>query len=354
MTSRKYPWLALVITCVFSICSVPAFSQAGSQGTVLVTATDSTGAVVPGASLELTDRSTNSVRAGASARNGSYSFVGLPIGTYSLKVSKQGYATQLLQRIVVDASRTTAVSAILTVGEVAQVVDVTGSSTPVLETSSNAIGTVVDMKQLEDLPLQGRDLTSFSTLVPGYNGTFNGLPSTDQGSNIDGVVGNSNRLKFVGNTQPAVSPRLESIEQMTVQMDQLDLNAGFGQSSTQLNFVSRSGTNHFHGRAYEDFRNSGLNANSWQNNAAGVRKNKLILNDFGVSVGGPLLHDKLFFFGTYAMSKQPGSLSATNNFFTSAAQQGNFTYQGTDGNTHSVNVFNLASQSNPSLPTKMK
>ncbi len=339
----------LAVACAFGISSVPAFAQAGSQGTILITATDSTGAVVPGASLELTERSTNSIRNGASERTGTYSFVGLPIGTYSLKVSKQGYATQLLQRIIVDASRTTAVTAVLTVGQVAQVVDVTATSTSVLETSSNAIGTVVDMKQIEDLPLQGRDLTSFSTLVPGYNGTFNGLPSTDQGSNIDGVVGNSNRMKFVGNTQPAVSPRLESIEQMTVQTDQLDLNAGFGQSSTQLNFVSRSGTNHFHGRLYEDFRNSGLNANSFQNNAAGVRKNKLILNDFGVSVGGPLLHDRLFFFGSFAMSKQPGSLSATNNFFTSAAQQGNFTYQGTDGNTHSVNVLNLASQSNPSL-----
>ncbi|HEY5215142.1 MAG TPA: TonB-dependent receptor [Acidobacteriaceae bacterium] len=353
MISRNYPWVALMIACVLSIGAVPAFSQAGSQGTVLVTAADSTGAVVPGANLELTDRSTNSVRTGASARTGSYSFVGLPIGTYSLKVSKQGYATQLLQRIVVDASRTTTVAAVLTVGEVAQVVDVTGSSTPVLETSSNQIGMVVDMKQIEDLPLQGRDLTSFSTLVAGYNGTFNGLPSTDQGSNIDGVVGSSNRMKFTGNTQPAVSPRLESIQQMTVQTDQLDLNAGFGQSTTQLNFVSRSGTNHFHGRAYEDFRNSGLNANSWENNAAGVRKNKLILNDFGASVGGPLLHDKLFFFGSYAMSKQPGSLSATNNFFTSAAQQGNFSYQGTDGSAHSVNVFSLATQSNPSLPASV-
>lgn len=350
MFCRNRTGLALAIVCALSIPSLPAVSQAGSQGTVVITATDSTGAMVAGASLELVDRSTNSIRSGSSERTGSYTFVGLPIGTYSLKVSKPGYTTQLLQRIVVDASHTTSVATVLTVGEVAQVVDVTGAGTTVLETSSNAIGTVVDMKEIEDLPLQGRDLTSFSTLVPGYNGTFNGLPSTDQGSNIDGVVGNSNRMKFMGNTQPAVSPRLESIEQMTVQTDQLDLNAGFGQSTTQLNFVSRSGTNHYHGRVYEDFRNSGLNANSWQNDAAGVRKNKLILNDFGASVGGPLLHDKLFFFGTYAMSKQPGSLSATNNVFTSAAQQGNFEYQGTDRATHSVNVFSLASQTNPSLP----
>ena len=354
MFSKRYKSLVhfvLAAACALGLSGVPAFSQAGSQGTILLTATDATGAVVPGAILELVNPSTNSVRKAESERSGTYSFVGMPIGTYDLKVSKQGYATQLVHGIVVEASHTTPVSVILLVGQVSEVVEVTGSSTPLLETSTNALGTVVDMKEIEDLPLQGRDLTSFSQLVAGYNGTFNGLPSTDQGNNIDGVVGSPNRMKFTGNTQPAVSPRLESIEQMTVQTDQLDLNAGFGQSSTQLNFVSRSGSNRFHGRVYEDFRNAALNANSWANDVAGIRRNSLILNDFGVSVGGRILRDKLFFFGSFAMSKQPGSLSASNNFFTSDAQQGNFSYTGTDGATHTVNVLSLVNQSNPTLPS---
>lgn len=349
-TGKRFHCLALAFACSLGICSVPAFSQAGSSGKILLTVDDSSGAAIPGASLELVERSTNSARSATSGHDGVYTFVGTPIGTYRLTVSKTGYATQQFETVVVEASRTTTVNSVLAVGKVSEVVQVTASNTPVLETSSNAIGMVVDMKQIEDLPLQGRDLTSFSTLVAGYNGTFNGLPSTDQGSNIDGVVGSSNRMKFTGNTEPAVSPRLESIQQMTVQTDQLDLNAGFGQSSTQLNFVSRSGGNHLHGRAYEDFRNSGLNANTWENDASGNRKNKLILNDFGVSVGGPILHNKLFYFGTYAMSKQPGSFSTSNDVFTTAAQQGNFSYQGTDGNTHSINVLTLANQSNSTLP----
>ena len=337
---------ALAGACALGFSGIPAFSQAGSQGTIQLSTTDSTGAAVSGANLELVEPSTNNIRKAESERSGTYSFVGLPIGTYNLKISKQGFATQLLHGIVVEASHVTPVSAILAVGQVSDVVDVTGSSTPVLETTSNALGMVVDMKQIEDLPLQGRDLTSFSQLVAGYNGTFNGLPSTDQGNNIDGVVGSANRMKFTGNTQPAVSPRLESIEQMTVQTDQLDLNSGFGQASTQLNFVSRSGSNRFHGRAYEDFRNAGLNANSWSNDNAGIRKNSLILNDFGVSAGGRILRDKLFFFGSFAMSKQPGSLSATNNVFTTAAQQGNFSY-----GSQTVNVLTLAKQSNSTLPS---
>lgn len=348
-----------LVCCALALCgalvtsSMPAFAQAGAQGKIVVTADDSTGAVVSGAKLELVQTGTNSTWKTTTGSSGVYTFVDLPVGIYKLTVSMQGYATKVFQSVEVQASQVTAVNAALSVGQVDTVVEVTAATTPVLETSSNALGLVVDMKQIEDLPLDGRDLTQFSQLVAGFNGTYNGLPSTDQGNNIDGVVGSSNRMKFGGNTEPAVTPRLESIEQMTIQTDQLDLNAGFGQASTQLNFVSRRGSNRFHGRVYEDFRNSGLNANSFSNNAAGVRKNKLILNDFGGSLGGPIFRDKLFFFGTFAMSKQPGSISASNDVLTSAAQQGNFQYQDANGVTHTVNVFTLAKQTNPSLPSSV-
>ncbi|HEU5342290.1 carboxypeptidase-like regulatory domain-containing protein, partial [Edaphobacter sp.] len=348
--SRFLVCVALVIACALGISTMPAFAQTGSQGKIVVSATDATGAVVPGAKLELVQTGTNGTWQGVTESKGIYTFVDLPIGTYKLTVSMQGYATKVFPSVEVQAAHVTPINAALAVGDVATVVEVTGLATPLLETSSNALGTVVDMKQIEDLPLQGRDLTSFSHLVAGYNGTFNGLPSTDQGSNIDGVVGSPNRMKFGGNTQPSVSPRLETIEQMTVQTDQLDLNAGYGQSSTQLNFVSRRGSNRFHGRVYEDFRNAALNANTYSNNVGKVPRNRLILNDFGGSLGGPIFRDKLFFFGSFAMSKQPGSFSASNNVFTAAAQQGNFVYQGSDGQNHTVNVLSLAHGSNPSLP----
>lgn len=331
-------------------------AQAGSQGTVVANTVDISGAIVPGAKLELRELNTNDRFRGVASRTGSYTFVHLPIGPYQLTVSENGYKTQVFEHVTVEASRTTTLTARLAPGEVQQTVTVAGDVTPVLESSSNEIGLVVDMKQIEDLPLEGRDLSSFATLVAGYSGStgpnaegsFNGLPSNDQGNNIDGTISSSSRMKFTGNQEPTVQPRLEGIEQMTIQTDQLNLNAGYGQSSTQLNFVSRRGSNHFHGRAYEDFRNSGLNANSWVNDAAGVRKNKLILNDFGASLGGPILHNRLFFFGSYAESKQPGSFTTTNNYFTSAAQAGNFTYSG-----GTVNVLALARQTNPALPSTL-
>jgi hypothetical protein len=339
----------LLAAIAFSVHTVTA--QSGSQGIVVVTVNDPSGGVVSAASLTLVSQRTNDTRVASTEQNGTYTFVNLSIGTYSLTISAQGYAKKIYDSVLVQASQTTSLTVTLSVGSTSDTVVVSAASTPVVETNSNEIGTVVDIKQIEDLPLNGRDLTAFSTLVAGYSGTYNGLPSTDQGSNIDGVMGNSSRMKFTGNVQPAVSPGLEDIEQMSIQTDQLDLNNGFGQSSTQVNFISRRGSNQFHGRVYEDFRNSGLNANSWTNNVNGLRRNKLIMNDFGGSAGGPILHNKFFFFGSFAMRKIPGSFTATNDIFTAAAQAGNFTYTGADGGTRTLNLLQIANQSNPNLPS---
>jgi hypothetical protein len=356
-TRGLHPLFAVLLPALLLACfGLPASAQSGSEGTIVVTVQDSTGAAIPGATLTLVAHRTNDTRRATSTGNGSYTFVNLPIGSYQLTIAQAGYQTKQYASVLVEASQATSLIAQLAVGATSETVRVNAEASPVLETSSNAVGTVVDMKQIEDLPLNGRDLTAFTGLVAGYSGangsgTYNGLPSNDQGSNIDGVIGNSSRMKFTGNIEPAVSPRLEDIEQMTVQTDQLDLNSGFGQASTQINFVSRRGSNQFHGRAYEDFRNSGLNANSWVNNALGLRKNKLIMNDFGGSLGGPILHDKLFFFGSFAMRKIPGSFTASNYVFTSAAQAGNFTYTGTDGASHTYNLLSIAQQSGLNIPS---
>ncbi len=344
--SRQAALCLLLLARFYSFAS----AQQGSEGTVSVTVTDATGSAVPTAKLELLDLGSNYARNATTQEGGTYSFVNLPIGQYRLTVSKDGFGNQVFNPIVVQAARVTDIAARLQVGTTTQTVEVTGSA-PVIETTSNMIGTTIDLKQIEDLPLQGRDLTQLSYLTPGYNGTWNGLPSIAEGNNIDGVIGSPTRMKFGGNAEPAVTPRLENIAEMTVQTDQLDLNQGFGQANMQINFVTRRGTNAFHGRAFEDFQNSFLNANSWYNNSAGIARPKLILNDFGGSVGGRIIRDKLFFFGSFSMSKEPGSINATNLVLTPSAQSGIFTYTGTDNATHSVNVLSVAQNFNSSLPS---
>jgi hypothetical protein len=347
----------LTVLLILALGITPsALAQHGSEGTVTVTVLDPSGSVVSGAQLELRDTATNEVRKGETQDGGTHTFVDLSLGKYKLRVSKTGFQTQIFTDVVAEAARTTDISATLKVGAINETVEVTGGSAPLVETSTNMIGTTIDMHQIEDLPIQGRDLTQLSQLIPGYTGgqtneggTWNGLPAIDQGNNVDGVIGSSSRMKFGGNAAPAISPRLESIEEMTVQTEQLDMNQGFGQASMQINFVTRRGGNAFHGRVFEDFRNAVLNAQSWYNDTANyldpsnpLPKNPIKLNDFGGSIGGPLIKNKLFVFGTFSESRQPGVVGANNWLLTSAAQSGVFTYVGTDGNTHTVNLYTLA------------
>jgi Carboxypeptidase regulatory-like domain len=338
---------ALMIALTF--IALPASAQS-VQGTVSITVTDPAGAVIPGAKLELKDAATNDLRAGLSQESGNYRFVGLNIGKYVLTITKDGFNKAVVDAVGVEAARVTDVNVQLTIGTTSSTVEVTAAAEPVLETSSNMIASTIDVQQIEDLPISGRDITAFARLAPGYNGTWDGAPAVAQGNNIDGVISSSSRMKFSGNAQPSVSPRIENIEEMTIQTDQLDMDQGFGASVIQLNFVTRAGTNRFHGRLYEDLRNRDLNANSWSNNGKGIARAPYILNNFGGSLGGPILKNKLFFFGSFSMSKQPGSITAGNSVLTSAAQQGNFSYVGSDGTTHAVNVLNLVNGFNSSLP----
>lgn len=352
--SERIFLVGFVLACVVILCGPRVVAQAGTQGRVEVTVDDVSGAVVPGATLKLVDHQTNDTYAATTNGSGAYTFVNLPIGIYSLTITRSGYATRVYSAVVVQSAQVTTLTAELSVGQATQTVHVAGETAPVLQTSSNQISTVIDVKQIQDLPLDGRNLNNLISIVPGYSGqngsgTFNGLPLSDQGSNMDGMVGNTSRMKFDASA-PAVEPRLEDIEQMSVQTDQLGLNSGFGQATTQVTFVSKRGSNHFHGLVYEDFRNDGLDANSWLNDALGNRKGKYIENAYGASVGGPILRNKLFFFGTYAEQKIPGSYLTTNNVFTSSAQGGNFTYVGSDGATHTENLLTIAKNSGLNIP----
>jgi hypothetical protein len=351
--AKRLAACVVIVLAAFLLMGVPAAqAQHGSEGTVTLTVIDPSGSVVQGAQLELQDLTTNDVRKAETQQQGTHTFVNLSLGKYKLTVSKAGFQTQVFTDVIVQAAKTTDISATLKVGTTNETVEVRGGTAPLVETTTNAIGTTIDLKQIEDLPLQNRDLTALSQLVPGYNGTWDGLPSIAQGNNIDGVIGSPSRMKFGGNSQAIVSPRIEAIEEMTVQSEQLNLDQGFGQANMQLNFVTRRGSNAFHGRVYDDFQNSALNANSWQNNTSTAldpsnpaRKNLLHRNDFGASLGGPILKDKLFFFGSYAELRIPGSYTTSNSLFTPAAQAGNFTY-----NNQTVNLFTLAQNYNAANP----
>lgn len=334
-----------------------AAAQAGAQGQVAAVVEDSSGAVIPDAQLELTAVATNDVRKATTQSQGNYLFVNLPIGTYRLKAGKDSYASALQETIQVHSSQTTAVTLVLKIGNANETVAVSAEATPLLDTNSNSIGQVIDLKMIEDLPMAGRDLTQLAELTPGYNGLWNGQPLSNQGSNVDGVIGSPSRGKYSGNSEPSATPRVENIAEMSVVTDQLDLDQGFGQATMQINFVTRAGTNAFHGRLFEDMRNSGLYANTYANNVDGQRRAKVVYHDFGGSLGGPVLHDRLFFFGGVSTHRDRSSAQNSNNYLTSAMQSGNYTYTYVDASgatqTNTVNLLSLAGAYNATKGTAL-
>lgn len=316
--------------------SVPSARGQATNGTVTVTVLDQSGAYVPGASLALRNLDTNHVTSGTTEGDGLYTFASVPFGTFELTASKAGFATQILSTVVVQAGRVTDIKVIMRVGEATQRVVVNTTAVPLLQTTSNSIATTIDMKQINDLPLFGRDTSQLVFLTPGYTGipsgngvsqygTWNGLPIIAESNTVDGVAANTNRMKFNGNATPAMQARLEDIQEMTVTTGQTDVNQGFGEASMGAAYLTRGGSNKYHGEVFEDFRNAAMNANSWRNNAVGQPRNALIRNEFGGAIGGPIRKNKLFFFGGFSTSRQPGGHTTTQTYLSPAAQTGIYT-----------------------------
>ncbi len=319
---------------------------------ISVTVNDPAGAAVPGATLALKDVDTNVVTKAATASNGAFSFPSVTFGRYQLTVSKTGFDTQVFDNLQVQTGRTTDIKAVLRLGTTQQTVTVQGES-PLVETDSAVISDTIDTKQVVNLPLQGRNMFSLAFLIPGWSstqpgssgGTFDNMPGgAIGGAEVDGTQAISNRFRSGGFTYgtSVVQPRIEDIAEMTISTAQLDLS-GNGVSAMKISLVTRRGSNAFHGRLFEDFQNTDLNANSWSNNARNLPRNIVKLNDFGGSVGGAIKKNKLFFFGTYAQSIQPSSISASASVLSPSAQAGVFQYKATNGSIQSVNVLQIGS-----------
>src|SRR6516165_7420354 len=334
-------------------CVFTAAAQTSGAGTVTINVLDPAGAVVPQAVIQLKDLGTNNVRRAETQSNGTYAYPDLPFGEFELTVSKPGFETQVFQSVQVQTGRVTTVNVTLKVGGTTQRVVVTDTAAPLVEPDSTVLASTIDTKQVVNLPVTGRNVMSFAFLVPGWSssngvgstsGTWDNLPGgAVVSADFDGTPGISNRFRSGGFNYgtTAVQPRIEDIAEMTIQTAQLDLG-GIGTSAMRINIVTRRGTNQRHGRLFEDFRNTDLNANSWINNASGLRRNILKLNEFGGTAGGPILKNNLFVVGTWSQSTQPLSNSVTSTILSPSAQQGIFSYKDSTGATQTVNLLQLA------------
>ncbi len=279
--------------------------------TLFGTVTDKTGAMVAGADVTATNTGTNFVRSTKANEQGEFRIEFLPIGNYSVAINVAGFKKFLQKGVTLEVGQAVRVDASLDVGSTGEVIEVT-SATPIVNTSSPELGRTVENEEIADLPLVNRNLYTLLDLTPGVQRNDNtivlGYPEqrTLINGGVDGGAGSVNYyldggvsmtgLRNTGN----IPPNPDAVQEFRVQTN--SYSAEYGRfASGVINVLTKSGTNQFHGSAFEFLRNNILNANNWGNTFATPPLHR---NQFGATLGGPIVKDKTFFFASYGGLRQ--------------------------------------------------
>jgi Carboxypeptidase regulatory-like domain/TonB-dependent Receptor Plug Domain len=291
-----------------------------SKGFLVGNVTDPSGAVIAGATIKITNTSTGITRETTSTSDGSFRIEAIDPGTYKVEASQNGFRTALTDNVVVGASQTATVSFKLEVGTQSEVVIVTSGADVILQTQDGARVNTLSKREITELPTPALNPANIVFTLPGVidpgplaggfvQGTefsVNGLRARANNQLIDGLDNNDNSVSG----QSYIPFLREGYSEVTVL--QSDYSAEFGRAGgAVVNIVTRSGTNDFHGSAYDVLNNSALNSLTASQRADGTRKPVVVENTYGFSLGGPIKKDKIFFFGTYQNDRYRAGTDAT-------------------------------------------
>jgi len=298
------------------------WAQSPTTGQITGVVKDATGAVVSGAKVTLTNAA-GVQRETRSDATGHYVFSLVPPGSYRVETDKAGFSKAVEEGLVVRITETTNLDVRLQVASQKAVIEV-AAETPLLDTESPAQGTVIEQEQIRQLPLPTRNFQQLLTLTPGTSGPVqssselgrgaapiyvNGSRSTSNSVLINGTDANS---IGTGSTPNLAVPATDSLEEFIVQTSQYDASQGRVAGGI-VAAVTKSGTNAFHGNAYEFLRNTDLDANNFFLNGSGVARPQYQRNQFGGTLGGPLIKDRVFFFVSYQGSRERNGTSLLNS-----------------------------------------
>ena len=336
--------LIAIVFCVLVLMNGTAVAQT-SRGTLTGVITDPTGAAVVTATVTITHLDTNVKRQTTTNDAGVYRFDAVDLGTYSLSVQKTGFRTHDTSGVAIQAAHTTDIDVRLEVGATSEVVRVEASSFEVeLQTSDQVRGANFSENTVNSLPITGLDSLTLAQLLPGVavlnqsiansinqDGTFafavNGQRPRGNNFMIDGVENND--ISVTGPAYIITNP--DAVQEVNIQT--ADFSAEFGRSGAAvLNATIKSGTNQFHGAAWEFFRNDKLDAADFFENAGGIPKGELRQNQFGFTAGGPVIipklyngRNKLFFFGDYEGLRRVQGTVLTGSVPTTAERSSGYT-----------------------------
>ena len=304
-------WAA--ITFVFCLAITPVEGQVAT-GTILGDVTDASGAAVPGATVTATNVDTQFTRSATTDDSGQYSLPLLPVGKYQVEVALDGFKNFSQTGIVLEVGRNARIDATIEPGNVTEVVSVVADA-PLVETTTASLSRTVSQNEVLNLPLVNRDLYSLLSITGGVtsNDTSNSLGGPEQTTTINGsqkaqigtvnfqLDGGNNTAGLRGTGNPAPNP--EAIQEFRVITSSYAAEYGRYPAGV-VDVVTKSGTNQYHGAAFEFFRNEALNAKRWAPPGTTATKDPLDRNQYGAAFGGRLQRDKTFFFTSYSGLRQ--------------------------------------------------
>jgi hypothetical protein len=310
------------------------------RGTILGTVTDPQGAVVAGAKVTAHNIDTGLERTTQTSADGSYSLPELPIGTYTVTVTQSGFQTAVTSKVAVNVAAEKRVDVVFRTGQVSEKVEVSGETLPQVETTTDTLGTTFTAEQAKDLPLNGRDFQKMIFLTPGVSGSPDQITDSPGSFGIfsmNGARGRSNNFLLDGTDMndgyrndpsineagvfgtPATILPVDAIAETQIVsnfMPEYGRNAG-----AAVNIVTKSGTNALHGSAIEYFRNDALDARNYFDPAS-TPKAQFHNNQFGGSLGGPIVKDKTFFYLNYEGQRERVGVVTLANVPTGSAADG--------------------------------
>jgi Carboxypeptidase regulatory-like domain/TonB dependent receptor len=333
-----------------------------AQGTTALlsgTVQDPTGAAVPGAAIAVTNAETNQVVKTESNEKGEWVLPSMPPGNYRVSITKAGFKAELKTGVVIESGVPATVNVKLEVGQAAETVVVQGGA-EIVQTTNAEVSSTITGRQINELPTATRNgMESFVQLpgtqtTTGFRATYvNGLPLESINVTIDGINTNDNWLKSSDGFFSYIMPSVDSLEEVTLSTAAGGVDST-AQGGAQLKFVTKSGTDQYHGGVFWQHRNTFFNSNYYFNNINGLPRDLIKLNQGGGHIGGPIKKNKMFFFLNYEIRRLPSSATETRTVLPPAGFGGNFTYKESNGTVNTVNLLALAQAANASLPAGVR
>src|SRR6266852_1829075 len=326
-----------VLAAVYSTSALAQTTTSSLEGTV----TDPSGAAVAGSQVQARNINTGQTFNATANERGVWTVTAVPTAIYRVTATAQGVKTSAAPDVKVE------------LGSITETVEVTGAA-EILQTSTATVASTLTGRQINELPFMSRNaleliITQPGTSTPGTPRTssINGLPKGSMNITLDGINIQDNLLRSDDGFYTSVQPRQDAIEEVTLVTAAAGAES-LGEGAAQVKFVTKSGTNNWHGGLFWQHRNDFFNANYHFNNINALPRDRLILNQFGGRIGGPIKRNKAFFFVNFEEFRLPQTYNVgPQTILTDRARQGIFTYRDSAGAMREVNLYQIAAAKNP-------